>query len=289
MSFDDRQDPHRPGLFVPAHYRYMVSYSINHAFVPSFNLDRAVQLTEQFPKFLHPTWGYMLGKCSVCGAHFNYGDVWLHEPSQELITIGHDCADKYSFMADRSAFELEVGNFKAARAVEIKKAKAAEKRVKVFAENPGLEAAFACSHHIVQDIKARFENGGSLSSRQVAFVLKLAAEAEARAAKAAAPKSAEAPVEAHVEAPEGRVTFTGIVVASKTVDTNYGWQTKVTVKVETPAGAWLAWGTCPAAILDQTCNDGGVRGKRVEITATLKRGRDAHFALMSRPAGRLAA
>lgn len=277
----DRTDPHTPSLFVPAHYRYLVSYVFGHNFMPPINVDRAVQFMRERPLFKHPTWGFSLGKCSVCGAHFNYGDLWLHEPTGELITVGHDCADKYSLMADRSAFELEVGNAKAARAAEIEKVEKAEAEAAFFPQHPGLEEAFACSHNIVQDIKARFAKWGNISDKQVALVLKLAAEA-------AAPKPIVVE-EAHTSAPEGRVTFTGTVVAVKNVDTEYGWQTKVTVKVETPEGSWLAWGTCPAAILSQTTNDGGVRGKRVEITATLKRGRDAHFALMSRPAGRLGA
>jgi hypothetical protein len=257
----------------------MVSYVFGHAFMPPINVDRALALGQKFAKFQHPRAGYHLGKCSVCGAVFNYGDVWLHEPSQELITIGHDCADKYEMMADRSAFELECGNFKAARAVEIKKAREAEKRQKFLDANEGLESAFNCQHRIVQDIKSKFSTYGSLSEKQVAFVLKLAAEAS---------KPAVAKVEeAHTPAPEGRVSFMGLVVASKSVDTEWGVQIKITVKVETTDGSWLAWGTCPASILSECANEGGVRGKRVEITATLKRGRDEHFALMSRPNGRV--
>ena len=275
------RDSHCPSLFVPANYRYMVSYVFGHAFMPPINMDRALQLSKEYPQFQHPNWGYRLGKCSVCGANFNYGDVWLHEPTQELITIGHDCADKYELMADRSAFELEVGNFKAARAVEIAKAEKAEKRAAFMENYPGLEEALVCSHNIVSDIRRRFETYGDISPKQVALVMKLAAEA-------AAPK---VPVveEAHTAAPEGRVTFTGVVVSTKRVDSDYGVQTKMLVRVETPNGSWLAWGTCPAAILSQSCNDGGAKGKTVEVTATLKRGRDAHFALMSRPAGKIAA
>ena len=281
---EEIRDYHCPSRFVPANYTYMVSYVFGHSFMPPINVDRAVQMMKEHPLFQHPTWGFRLGKCSVCGANFNYGDVWLHEPSGELITVGHDCAEKYSLLADRSAFELEVGNFKAARAAELLKVKKAAERSAYLAPYPGLEAALECSHNIVQDIKARFERWGNLSPRQIELVLKLAAEA-------AAPKPVAAPVEdvARVSAPEGRIDFTGTVVSSKTVDTQFGMQTKVTILVETPDGSWLAWGTCPAAILSQTGTNGAVRGKRVEITATLKRGRDAHFALMSRPAGRLVA
>lgn len=280
---DTRTDCHRPGLFIPGNYTYLLSYVIGRPawcpWMPRLELDRAREIARPEVTFKHPTWGFQLGKCSVCGALFNYGDLWRHEPTGDIITMGHDCADKYAFMADRSAFLLEVGRVKEARAVEIKKEREAAKRAKFLAENEGLEAAFACPHNIVQDIKARFEQWGSISERQVALVMKLASEASK-------PKPQYAD-DRHTPAPEGRVTFQGLVVASKVVDSMYGSQVKITVKVETRDGVWLAWGTCPAAVLDATCNEGGVRGKTVEITATLKQGRDAHFALMSRPAGRV--
>jgi len=266
-----RTDPHRPGLFVPANYTLLVSYVFGHAFMPPINVDRARAFMAMHPLFKHPTWGFSLGKCSVCGAHFNYGDVWLHAPSGELVTVGHDCADKYDLMADRSAFELEVGNFKAARAVEIAKAEKAEQQTAFFDAHPGLEAAFVCTHPIVQDIKQRFEKWGDVSPKQIELVLKLAGEAANPTLK-----------ETMVPAPEGRVTFVGEVQSVKTAYGEFGLQTKVTVKMVTPLGAWLAWGTCPAAIVHEV-----ERGSVVEFTATLKHGRDNYFALMSRPKGRV--
>jgi hypothetical protein len=225
--------------------------------------------------FEHPTWGFQLGKCSVCGAVFGYGDLWLHEPSQELITVGHDCADQYEMMADRSAFLLEVKRFKEARAVEIKKARQAEKVARFVAEHPGLAEALQVEHRIIKDIKSGLERYGSLSVRQVQFVFSLA---KSSVAAVATPVRTE---EAHVAAPEGHTTFQGTVVSVKQQLTDYGTRTTITVKVETPEGSWLAWGTCPAAIVRQVN-----RGSVVELTATLQRGRDAHFAIMSRPSGR---
>jgi hypothetical protein len=229
--------------------------------------------------FEHPTWGFQLGKCSVCGAVFGYGDLWLHEPSQELITVGHDCADQYEMMADRSAFLLEVKRFKEARAVEIKKARQAEKVARFVAEYPGLAEALEVEHRIIKDIKSGLERYGSLSARQIQFVFSLARAAVAPVAVAATPVRAE---EAHVPAPEGHTTFQGTVVAVKQQATDWGTRTVVTVKVETPEGSWLAWGTCPAAIVRQVGT-----GSVVELTAALKRGRDAFFAIMSRPSGRM--
>ncbi len=46
-----------------------------------------------------------IGKCSVCGASYIHGDVWLHVPSGEHIHVGHDCAGKYSMLCDRRGWE----------------------------------------------------------------------------------------------------------------------------------------------------------------------------------------
>jgi hypothetical protein len=132
----------------------------------------------------------------------------------------------------------------------------------------------------VRDIKAKFVQYRSLSEKQIALVHKLAHEV-----------ANPAPAEVHVPAPEGRrITFRGVLVSIKQPDPyEYGFaSTKCTVKVTTPNGTWLAWGTIPQGCYDYDGErtDRGLIGCEVEITATLKRGRDAHFALMSRPNGR---
>jgi hypothetical protein len=95
--------------------------------------------------------------------------------------------------------------------------------------------------------------------------------------------------EKHVPAPEGRVTVRGRVVSKKGVESAYGWTLKMTVKVETTEGTWLAWGTVPADLAliqhptieyQQTVLE---RGDEIEFTATLACGRDAHFAIFKRP------
>lgn len=93
-----------------------------------------------------------LGKCSVCGACYIYGDLWKHESTGEHIHIGQDCAAKYELLADRSAFELEADRRKAATARECIKAANKSHREAFLASHPGLEAALTCDHPIVKDI-----------------------------------------------------------------------------------------------------------------------------------------
>lgn len=93
--------------------------------------------------------------------------------------------------------------------------------------------------------------------------------------------------EKHVNAPTGKQTFKGRVVSVKIQNGAYGTTLRMTVKVTTPAGTWLAWGTAPMGCLSESCNHGGLKGCDVEITATLKPGRDPHFAILSRPRGKV--
>nr|NIO76640.1 hypothetical protein [Armatimonadota bacterium] len=147
-----------------------------------------------------------------------------------------------------------------------------------LADHPGLAEALETDHHIVRDIAYRFRRFCELSPKQIALVMKLHNEA-----------MNPEPEEKHVPAPEGRKTFRGIVVSQKVHDNGYGSQVKITVKVETPEGSWLAWGTCPALILDsRPLGIYDLRGSEVEIRATLSRSdRDEHFAFMKRPQGNL--
>jgi hypothetical protein len=131
----------------------------------------------------------------------------------------------------------------------------------------------------------RFKTSCQLSDKQVAFALKLADEVRN-----------PPPAERHVAAPieEGRQVVRGRVVSLKVHEGHYGDTLKMTVKIETPDGSWLVWGTCPSAIAGDHLTDGDVnapremvagveRGDEVEFSAKLKPGRDEHFALFSRP------
>jgi hypothetical protein len=268
-----RSDCHRPGAIIPAHYQYVLSYELPSMSggwpIPAFNIDNALALRPV------PVGG--LGKCSVCGANFSHGDVWKHEPTGEYIHLGYDCAAKYDMMADRSAHELAYGRVKAAAAVAIKKQANEDKRQAFLNAHPGLEKAFTYSHRIIVDIKERFTRDCEISEKQVALVLKIANDIENPRAE-----------ETKVEAPTGKKTFRGVVVSTKVQEGAYGNSIKCVVKVQAEGGVWLAWGTVPANILnDNNGHKAAVKGSLVEITATLKPGREKGFAVMGRPAGKI--
>jgi hypothetical protein len=218
------------------------------------------------------------GKCTVCGTHFTYGDVWFHEPTGEHIHVGHTCSDKYNLIADRREFERELGKARVRSAREHEKAMKQEARDAFLDSEPGLREALETDHDIVRDIKDRFENGRytSLTEKQVALVKKLHRESKR-------PRVEETNVPAVIA--KGRQTVEGEVVSVKFQDGYYGVTCRMTVKVRAEGGVWLVWGTCPQSLLDEEGNKGGrrLRGSTVRFDAKLKQGRDPHFALLSRP------
>lgn len=295
-SRGNRTDPHRPGSIVPAEYTYVMSYALptmagGFVPVPGFRYDCVLDHAhERNGKTImgehdgsgrccaraHRNSGALyaelggIANCTICGARYGMGDIWLHVPSGEHIHLGHTCADKYEMLADRSQVELEMGRRKAAAAVQVKKTLNTEEREAFLAKHDGLAEDLVVDHRIINEIAGRFQQYRTLSEKQIALVRKLADEVRN-------PK----PEEKHVPAPEGRVEVEGLVVSVKSYDSDYGVTVKMVVKVATPDGSWLVYVTVPSGLSGDSAD--GLKGCTVRFSATLKRGRDAHFALGKRP------
>ncbi len=279
-----RSDCHRPGAIVPRDYSYVCSYDMGGISEPPWNAIVARELcvkavSDGFKVFGCP------GKCGVCGACYRYGDVWRHSPTGDLVHVGHDCADKYAMLAERDDFNAHLEMVKRARKAAIEAERRKCQRERLFARYPGLAEALEVDHYIVRDIRSRlFNQGYDLSEKQIALVFKLAKEA---AEKAAAPPK---PEEKKVPAPVSneRQVIRGVLVSKKHYEGPYGSSIKGTVKVSTPDGVWLCWGTLPSSILlsyDAAGNSERVEvGDEIEFSAKLVAGeRDPHFAFFKRP------
>lgn len=284
-----RTDIHRESAFVASDYDYVLSYSLSTSQdgwpIPSYHvnceLDYRQQWTDENGKFhvvngkhsedgrccviglLHISGAPMAkygntGKCTLCGAHFIYGEVWQHKHTKEYVHIGHQCADKVGLASHDEQFKGKRLNF-VSRVIRI------QRREKFLADHPGLGDALTLNHRILRDMSERLDMYGALSDKQIAFALKLAEEVRN-------PKEEEA----KVPAPEGRHTWEGQVVSVKQGD--YGY--RLILKTETPNGVWLAMGSCPSALVG--CVQ---RGDAVRLTATLAHGKDEHFAFYKRPSG----
>ena len=325
----ERTDPHRPGAIIPSDYVGVLSYGLfreEDGPTVRFNVDLALECLRTKPFWQHPTRGASLFQCSVCGAHFNHGDIWLHVPTGEHIVLGHDCADKYGLGLDRSEWIAWHREQTALRAQATLKRLSFAAALRFLEGRADLAAALAlgseqavsrpplhapCDGHmgslsyydaacpmcralgppaplsyteqrqqyrvaVLADMAEKLNRFGSLSGPQVEFALRLATEYHA--AKAA-PVEEE---ERRVPAPEGKVVVRGTVVSTKVHDGIWGSEIKMVVKVATPDGSYVVWSTVPAAILGDL-NGRPLRGCEVEFSATLSRGKDAHFAFAKRP------
>ncbi len=265
-----RSDQHRRSALIPQDYEHVLAYCLPGTLDghpdPGFNLGELARMMGELPFFSQHR-----GTCDSCGSSFRHGSVFRHIATGEHIKVGHECAEQiegHSMTDSRKRDGL-------ARLERARKRAALREIVKSLA--PHTLKALRCGHHIVANIRANVIRFQNISCKQVDLVLKIAREEQERKNR---------PAERTVPAPvvEGkRVTVEGVVVSIKTHDGFRGPVEKITVKVETPAGVWLAWGSAPASLLDAAADIGGVRGCRVRFDAVLKAGRDAHFALFSRP------
>lgn len=280
-----RQDVHKPSAIVPTDYTFIDSYQL---FVSAGGLDcqdgpegyeDVGVLQNVGPWFSPPPFGDPM-RCDVCGTAHRAGGVFSHDPSGELVKMGRDCANKYSLVANWT--RLDAGKKRCAdmRASARLRLKAkGELRGFVAATPPAVLRALKGDHYIIRDIRGkvisyarRGYNARPLSEKQTALVLKLDRDEREKAAR---------PAEVHVDAPvsDGRQTVEGTVVSVKVFQGDFGDSLKMTVKVSTPDGSWLCWGTCPSSLSVGY----GLRGAVVRFDCALKPGRDAYFALFSRP------
>ncbi len=260
-----RTDCHRPGAIVPGDYEYLLSFSAASDPAEQFNMRAAGEALRGATG--KPFGG--VGKCGVCGAHFAHGDVWLHVPSGDVIALGMDCAAKYTMLANRGEWDAHAEMVKRARKQRALTSVRDLQLEAYLAGQPELRAALEVEHDILADMRRKAREFGSLSDKQIAFAIKLAAEAYS-------PKAPKVE-EVKVAAPTGRIVIRGTVVSRKFHDSEWGGGTKITVKVRFGEGIWLAWGSLPAG---DDCEVGSV----VEFKATLEAGREPHFAFFKRPA-----
>ena len=313
-----RNDLHRVGAIIPTDYTYVLTYNkqtmVDGDTVPAFGincqLDRrsyggppAYELLSagehdadgrccvvglmNIARVLFAEHGGT-GKCTICGAAFVYGDVWRHNPTGEHIHVGHTCAEKYNMLAERGSFDARRESFVRRTAAHRLAEKNREERALFLIQHPGLAEALLVAHPIVKDIHDRFIQYRALSDKQIALVRRIADQVNNPVPKVE---------EKNVPAPIGRTTVIGKIVSLKLHDGDFGPSMKMTVKVTTDAGTWLAWGTCPESILEEgrkfiaaACVYAteataaiALRGAEVQFDAALKPGREAHFALLSRP------
>lgn len=202
-------------------------------------------------------------RCDVCGARFKNGTCLRHEPTGEYILVGWECSNSIGD-ARRAAKGIKratlLAQKRAKKAREV--AQRAEAAQKILTDNPELRDALELDHYIIRDIKARLNQWGNISEKQIALVLKIRDQI----------KSREVEEENWIPAPvdEGRREVTATLLAVKWTP-GFGWNAteiaKGFFKVHTPEGDYKAWGTIPEAAWDHGENQDSIKGRKMTFVA----------------------
>lgn len=244
--------------------------------VPAYNLEALIALRQANPGrfFQHEN-----GGCAICGARFKYGSVFRNEQTGDHIVVGWICAEKLELTSDLAAHRMVKERAFAAQRRTLRR----RELFRWAQANRDLLPLLRVDHGITRDIRrqviARPERG--LTGPQIDLLQRLKQQVAEKEKRDQEPK---------VPAPEGRHTIEGELVSAKHVDSDYGVQTKMVVKIQQPEGSWVAYGTMPS-ILEDTLWERGImfdqlREKQLHVrfTATFKRSnREEHFAFAKRP------
>lgn len=284
----------------------MISFAQAWEFQPAINVQEALAIYAKDGAQVHGG----IYHCDICGARYTYGSLFRHTTGS-VISIGHDCADRLELASDYDNVYREAKRL-GLLAIERNEHYAGllnwARKTRTLV--PSLLENLAVAHPIIQDIRRKLISTGcrwDLTPKQISLVVKLATESRQ-------------PAEKHVPVPivDGRQLVQGIVVSTKIQDSDYGSTLKMIVKVVTPKGCWLVYGTAPAKLLDavsaiddqlycdwsarMNAHEGesaddyrkrvngvmpperqGLKGHTVSFEAKLSLGNDPHFAFFSRP------
>lgn len=269
---------HNPTHFDPADYEVR-DYVDNHR--PEFFGQSADEYAEELRlweadmlRLFGADWRRKIHHCVHCG---NGMVRWItaveHLPTQEVVVFGATCTERLGF-ANKHAFKLAQLQARA----EARKARFTiyTKRQAFLATRPDVAEALATIDNPVHaknlfahDVLRKLDQYGELSEKQIASVLTSLQRDREYAARRTAEES-----EPKGDAPSGRVVVTGTVLSTKDVESQYGWTTKMLLKLENNARAWL---TVPSGSEIE-------RGDTVTVRATFEVSRDdKSFAFGKRP------
>lgn len=268
------RDIHSPAAFDPAAYDYIGAFyqgPTHEDFDPSEFTDEGV--VEALEASAYRGNHHAKGTCDHCGARFYYGAAFRHRPTGDVIAVGNRCSADAFGRESRAAYEIS--RLKA-RVEALRRRQEATGAARAFLDlNPGLDAALGAEHYISRDLAAKLLKYGSLSVKQVALAFKLAADVANRDAEDA---EREAKVAVAPPWTAGRQDIDGVLLATKTVETDFGSSTKMLV--ELPDGR-RCWGSVPEALW---AGAGPMRGRSVAFRATFQPAPgDPKFAFFKRP------
>lgn len=264
-----RTDIHRPSVMDPADYENIGDYDTHDDEGYFYMTPEATALynageIDYFNQQGAP-------RCDHCGHRARRFVMFLHHPSQKIVSVGWQCSVKLS-LDNRTQLQMK------------KQGEAHRRQALVTAwraESDDNEAAWKFLSETVEsgnygggfyfDLLHKLNRYGSLSEKQVAAVLRSRDRDAEFAAKREAEKATASPVIT------GRVDITGEIVSLKWKDSDFGGSMKMLVRDDR---GFKVWGTQPASL------GNAEKGDRVTFTASVETSRDDEtFGFFKRPTG----
>ena len=274
-----RTDIHRPAAIIPTEYEFVAFDYYGSALGDWQGLigERAAfraHMAQTGGTFSNHEHG---GTCAVCGATAMSVAKFWHAKTNKYIVTGEDCAAKMH-MGDPVAFRSFQKKVAAGR-----EAVAGKRKAEAFLIGRNMPAAWAVhlgaaegrEEGIIQDIVGKLVQYGSISDAQVAFIAKLLAAIDNRAA-IAAQRAAEAELAKPVPTAAERLRIAGKVITIREADPYAPFPRRKLLLQH--ADGWKLWGNLPAGLDDAKIGD------RVEFSAKITASdRDPKFGFFSRP------
>lgn len=204
------------------------------------------------------------GTCQCCGAHALYLAAFYHEPYNQMIRVGQECAYKLH-MGCEAAFNAARRKVSDAKGYATGKA-----RARLQLEEKGLLNAWNLweansradsDTEIVVDMIGKLVSYGNLSDKQWEFLKRLMYRIENREALEAERAADKASAK---DCPTGRMDIVGTVLTTRVVEGHYGDTLKMFVKT---AEGYTLWGTVPSGLRAE-------KGAEVRFRATVEPSKD---------------
>jgi hypothetical protein len=279
-----REDIHSPAEMNPENYKYegWIYQGSSEAILecrdindPEFiNYGELREMSDLF----QGNW-YNKGTCDHCGAHFAWGNVYHHTPTDEKVVVGWICAEKFNLESKMQLIQRQIE----------KRAEVYRKRQKVKAEVEKyrqenllianiLDSNLAETNSFIADVKRKLDEYGSLTDRQGAAIIASAIKDYWYQQNKAAREAEQADAQ---DVPEGKgIEVKGIIISTRYQDSKYAYGvTELKMLVQDDRG-FRVWGTMPTSLE----NDGADKDSRIQFIANIEPSEDdSKFGFFKRP------
>ncbi len=272
----NRTDCHRPAELDPATYIYVGwiyqgdSEAVLEAIHGAFHHDPTDLDPEKVRRSNHLFNGNYKTKhtCDHCGAWFHWGNVYRHRPTNQIVVVGHICAERFQLESRAAWIQEQVRRQQEAN--ERRHAILTAAREWLVEEEhqdlvPIIGEEAQPTHHILVNLKTSLFQWGHLTEKQADLARKI--DRDLKTPTVEKPKT-------DVVVGNG-VTITGIVVSTRSQEGNFGFEYKMLVEDDR---GFRVWGSVPSGIGETE------RGERVTFIANVEKSPDdLSFGFFKRP------